>query len=232
MPRYNPHKTYRTTPKRSVEPLPKETIPDPAPVSHVPVLTENEEKDGFEIRFPAKPDESVLARFRANKDLPSAQRWHWHFRGHFWYAKRNPVTRAFAESIIGAPVAPAPLPAPGVPVVPAAPASQFAGGDPVPLNAEHASFPKSAWALEVQDGSTHLGYEEWVEAKVELAAEEAEAAEPAEPADHQPSTFQPSTNILPVAFTSKPAPVEQPVEAITESAVPDWRARFSWSARH
>jgi hypothetical protein len=230
MPRYNPLKT-RSAPKRP-DPPPNGSLPSPAPVSQVPVLTENEEKDGFEIRFPAKPDESVLARFRATKDLPSDQRWHWHFRGHFWYARRNPVTRALAESIIAAPVASAPPPAPEVPVVPAAPAYQFAGGDPVPLHAEHASFPKSAWALDVQDGSTHLGYEEWVATKVELAAEEAEAAEPAEPSDHQPSTLHPSTNILPVAFTPEPAPVEQPVEAITESAVPDWRARFSWSARH
>jgi hypothetical protein len=228
MPRYNPLKT-RSTPKRP-DPPPNGSLPSPAPVSQVPVLTENEEKDGFEIRFPAKPDESVLARFRAAKDLPSDQRWHWHFRGHFWYARRNNATRAFAQSILN-PGVPAAEPA-AAPVTPPAPALQFAGGDPVPLNAEHASFPKSAWALEVQDGSTRLGYAEWVEAKVALAAEEAEPAQPAEPSDHQPSTLQPSTNILPVAFTPEPAPVEQPVEAITESAVPDWRARFSWSARH
>ena len=238
MPRYNPLKSNKPPAPRRPDPLPKGKIPNPEPVSHVPTLNENEAKDGFEIRFPTKPDESVLARFRATKNLNSDQRWHWHFRKHFWYARRNYATRAFAESVVnpGAPVPSAicsvPSPAPEVPALAPVPAPQFAGGDPVPLHAEHKAFPRSDWALEVQDGSTRLSYEEWVEAKVALAAEEAEAAEPAEASNHQPSTLQPPTNVLPVAFTPEPAPGEQPVEAITESAVPDWRARFSWSARH
>ena len=224
MPRYNPHKAYRTTPKRAPDPLPKGTIPSPSPVSHVPVLTENEEKDGYELRFPTKPSDEVLAKFRATRDLQSDHRWHWHFRQHFWYAKRNAVTKAFAESIVGqgsspgvvvpdAAVAPIIAPAPVV----ATPSPKFAGGEIIPLSVEHKAFPKSDWVLEIQNGGTRLGYEDWVEARVTLAYEahaEPEVAEES-PVEHE--------NILTVAFSHQPA--EQPV-AVNQT---DWRSRFSWA---
>jgi hypothetical protein len=99
--RYNPLKP--SAPARPPKPvkLPKSTIPKPSPVSHVPVLTENEEKDGFELRFPTRPEEAILALFHDTKGLPKEQQWHWHRRGHFWYAKRNDVTRFFAQKILG-----------------------------------------------------------------------------------------------------------------------------------
>src|ERR1035441_3643010 len=97
MPRYNPHKAYRTTPKRHVEPAPKDTIPSPSPVSQVPVMTENQEKDGYELKFPGKPTEAVLALFHGTKALPAECRWHWHFKKKVWYAKRNEATREFAQ---------------------------------------------------------------------------------------------------------------------------------------
>jgi hypothetical protein len=89
--------------------LPTSTIPNPEPVSGLPTLTENDVKDGLELRFPTKPAEAVLEKFRQTKHLPLEHRWHWHFRGHFWYARRNEATRAFAAALIApeAPLSPA-----------------------------------------------------------------------------------------------------------------------------
>ena len=60
------------------------------------------------------------------------------------------------------------------------------------LSIEHESFPKSRWALEVQNGSTRLAYEEWVEHKIEAASDA--APEPAE----EPA---PPENVTQVVFT-------------------------------
>jgi len=142
------------------------TIPAPAPVSHAAILVENDALDGFEMRFPTKPSDACLARLRATHDLPTEQRWHWHFRKKFWYAKRNDVTRAFAASILAAPsaVAPAKAEAPE-PVEPVA--------DP---------FPVAHWAHAVQSGATSLAYPEWVEAMIAAADDAPEPSEDAHPA--------------------------------------------------
>jgi hypothetical protein len=100
MPRFNPLKSAKAGKTPRPESLPENEAPSPAPVANIPSLTENEDKDGFELRFAAKPSEAVLALFRATKNLPVEQRWHWHFRKHFWYARRNAATRQFAAQIL------------------------------------------------------------------------------------------------------------------------------------
>ena len=74
MPRFNPLKPT-TAVKRRPDPFPKGTIPNPEPVSHSPTLTENEEKDGFEIRFPTKPGaiNSLSASFGASQPANQVQ---------------------------------------------------------------------------------------------------------------------------------------------------------------
>ena len=115
MSRYNPLKPTKTAVKPRPERVPKGTIPNPEPFSGLPTLTENDLKDGLELRFPSKPTEAVLEQFRQPKHLPPEHRWHWHFRQHIWYARRNDVTRAFAAALIAAgarlsPTAAAPAP--------------------------------------------------------------------------------------------------------------------------
>ena len=91
--------------------------------------------------------------------------------------------------------------------------AQFAGGDPVPLQAEYTSS-QSDWAFEVpRNGDTRLGYAEWVESKIEAAtdARTRPILRPQTP-QHHPRRFRP-----------EPVP-SQPV-AVNES-VPDWRARL------
>jgi hypothetical protein len=57
-------------------------------------VTENEEKDGVEIRFASKPDPATLERIK------SAGGWKWSRFSKCWYAKRNPATLAFAQSFL------------------------------------------------------------------------------------------------------------------------------------
>jgi hypothetical protein len=199
-------------------------------------MTENQEKDGYELKFPGKPTEAVLALFHETKTLPGECRWHWHFKKKVWYAKRNEATREFAQLVISqssglaevVPVAAAvqaEAPEPAKQTASAPP--KFAGGgDPIPLNVEHSIFSRPMWALEVQDGSTRLGYEEWVEAKVTLAYEAAEPPEPEEVAAPVPE------NVILASFTPpEPVRTELSVTQKPEPAVPDWRNRFSWSRR-
>jgi hypothetical protein len=100
--RYNPLKPNKPAKPPRPQKLPKGTIPAPAPVVNTPTLTENEAKDGLEIRFPKPPSPEVLAMFRGTKSLPRDQEWHWHFRHKCWYARRNPATRAFAAAVLTA----------------------------------------------------------------------------------------------------------------------------------
>lgn len=58
-----------------------------------PTLSENDEHDGLELRFPGKPDEAVL------NELKNAG-WRWSKFSGCWYAKRNDNNRAFADKII------------------------------------------------------------------------------------------------------------------------------------
>ena len=109
MARSNPLKPQKPARRGAPEPLAKGVIPSPQPVSHTPVLTENERFDGFEIKFPAKPSPEVLALFHGTGELPRDHRWHWHRKCKHWYARRNEVTRAFANaSVAGEPIAPIP----------------------------------------------------------------------------------------------------------------------------
>ena len=211
-------------------------------------MTENQEKDGYELKFPAQPPEAILNLFRETKLLSAAQRWHWHHKLKFWYAKRNEATREFAQLVISQrsglgeviPVAAAvqaEAPEPAKQTASAPP--KFAGGgDPIPLNVEHSQFSKAEWALEVQNGGTRLSYEDWVEAKMDLAA--VEAVEPAEPFIAELAREQGvpveevaapvPENVILASFT--PPQVERteaPVTQKPEPAVPDWRARFSWA---
>jgi hypothetical protein len=108
MPRFNPLKPTKPARPQRPEPLPKGTIPSPELVSHAPFLSENEAKNGLELRFRTKPDDKVLAAFHGTQQLPPEHRWHWHRSGRYWYAKRNDVTCAFAAAIVGDPT-PAPV---------------------------------------------------------------------------------------------------------------------------
>ena len=63
-----------------------------APHSGITV-TENEEKDGVEIRFPGKPSEDVRSQLKENG-------FRWSRFSTAWYAKRNSKTLAFAYGIV------------------------------------------------------------------------------------------------------------------------------------
>jgi hypothetical protein len=99
MPRYNPLKPDQEAVKPKTDYLTKKTIPNPKPISTVPTLTENS-KGGFDIRFPTKPSPEILAAFHATQQLGRDFQWHWHWKQHVWYARRNDITRAFAALII------------------------------------------------------------------------------------------------------------------------------------
>jgi hypothetical protein len=107
MPRFDPLKIHTPLPQSDRRhrrfTLPVEPDPDPgdSPAPFIPpTVTENEEKDGFELRFPARPADATLERFRATRTLPREHRWHWHRIGEFWYAKRNPATRRFINDLL------------------------------------------------------------------------------------------------------------------------------------
>ncbi|MCE5309690.1 MAG: methyltransferase [Acidobacteriales bacterium] len=57
-------------------------------------LTENNEKDGLELRFPSKPDVLVLGSLKANG-------WRWSRFSSCWYHKRTDQARRFAELLAG-----------------------------------------------------------------------------------------------------------------------------------
>ncbi|HEX3800204.1 MAG TPA: hypothetical protein VH413_16030 [Verrucomicrobiae bacterium] len=111
MPRFNPLRPNAPVKPQRPQPLPKGDIPRPPVISHSPTLTENNAKDGLELRFPTRPDEPTLAAFHRTAELPAAHQWHWHRKLKYWYARRNDVTRKFAEQLIsGNPPGPAPVP--------------------------------------------------------------------------------------------------------------------------
>lgn len=68
--------------------------PTPATVTAVTV-TENEERQGIELRFPGKPPQNILDQLhdRANGN------WRYHRKGKFWYAKVSENTREFAQRL-------------------------------------------------------------------------------------------------------------------------------------
>ena len=62
-------------------------------------VTENDDKNGVEIRFPGKPDREVLDRLKANG-------FRWHRKLKFWYAKRTPERMELANGLTGLVVEP------------------------------------------------------------------------------------------------------------------------------
>ena len=57
-----------------------------------PVVTENEEKNGVEIRFPSKPAEETLTALKANG-------WRWSRFSGCWYKTRTAESKAFAAEL-------------------------------------------------------------------------------------------------------------------------------------
>lgn len=71
----------------------REATSTPAPVSSDGVtVTENEERNGVEIRFASKPAESVRSALKANG-------FRWSKFQSLWYARRSPQTLAFAHKL-------------------------------------------------------------------------------------------------------------------------------------
>lgn len=63
-----------------------------APATDAPTLTANPDKNGIEIRFPAKPAAEVLERLKANG-------WRWSRFSSCWYTKDTPAARHFAATL-------------------------------------------------------------------------------------------------------------------------------------
>ena len=59
-------------------------------------VSENEEKDGVEIRFPGKPPQAVI-------DSLKAHGWRWSRFGSCWWHKRTPDILTFAHGLQGSP---------------------------------------------------------------------------------------------------------------------------------
>lgn len=75
------------------------TVPAPARSVDGITVTENVEKNGVEIRFPSKPDASILDALKANG-------WRWSRFNSCWYQHATDANREFANQLAGnAPVA-------------------------------------------------------------------------------------------------------------------------------
>ncbi len=70
----------------------KQTAGTAKPTVAQKTVTENDEKNGIEVRFPARPADSVLTA------LKSAG-WRWSRFAACWYNRRSEANRAFAESL-------------------------------------------------------------------------------------------------------------------------------------
>jgi hypothetical protein len=179
--RFNPLKPNASTPKPSIKVLPKGTVPNPSPVGPAPILTENDDKDGLELRFPKRPGPAVLDFFHSTKDLPAEQRWHFHFKGKYWYARRNDATRKFAQMLIAH--ASEKAPEPTAPTAPPAPAIVPIPKDPL----------EAKWEEETGKGLTSMPFELWIEKYTEAKGDE--HPEPIE----EPASV-PVSNVIPVKF--------------------------------
>jgi hypothetical protein len=83
------------TPKAATVREPRETTTaEPVTVAGA-TMTENEEKNGVEIRFPGKPAAAVL-------DSLKAAGWRWSRFSGCWYNRRTPETLSFARAIANA----------------------------------------------------------------------------------------------------------------------------------
>ena len=83
--------TKPTKPETKKETAQKVTAPSLVGTDKVTVR-ENTEKAGVEIVFNGKPSEPILQALKANG-------FRWSFNGKFWYAKANPTTMQFAQSL-------------------------------------------------------------------------------------------------------------------------------------
>ena len=108
------------------------------PVEGVTV-TENNEKDGIEIRFPSKPTTAVL-------DSLMAAGWRWSRFSSCWYARRSDKARQFAESLSNT-------------ESPAQPNTQEAGNTPAPAPASSLAARFRTWANALQPKIDHAGRE-------------------------------------------------------------------------
>lgn len=61
-------------------------------------VTENEERQGIELRFPGKPAQNILDQLHDRTNGG----WRYHRKGKFWYAKASDNTRDFAHRLIAA----------------------------------------------------------------------------------------------------------------------------------
>lgn len=87
-------------PTRDIEPPPV-----PQPPGTKATVTENEAKNGVEVRFTGRPDDAVLGRLKAGG-------FKWSKGQRLWYATRKPATLALAKELAGekpAPAAEAPI---------------------------------------------------------------------------------------------------------------------------
>jgi hypothetical protein len=75
----------------------KVDVPDGAPSAPAvtqATVSENDAKDGIEIRFPSKPAPEVLSALKAAG-------WRWSRFSACWYAKRTERAKAFAQQLVG-----------------------------------------------------------------------------------------------------------------------------------
>lgn len=90
-------KGSKRKPEAAAKPTPSESKPvapavTPVTAVAVPTLTENEEKNGYEIRFPSKPSDAQRQRLvdEGWRFLPN--RW----TSPLWYRRRSEQSKAFA----------------------------------------------------------------------------------------------------------------------------------------
>lgn len=78
------------------EPAPAPVAPPVQPVADQGKvsLTENEAKDGYELRFPDKPALEIRQRLAGNG-------WRWSRFAKCWYHKRTPAARMVADALVG-----------------------------------------------------------------------------------------------------------------------------------
>ncbi|MFA4836136.1 MAG: hypothetical protein WC749_08730, partial [Dehalococcoidia bacterium] len=67
--------------------------PTESPATTTPTLTVNNERNGYEIRFPQKPADDILQRL---KDAG----WRWSKYSSCWYHRQTPANLAFATLLI------------------------------------------------------------------------------------------------------------------------------------
>jgi phospholipid N-methyltransferase len=108
------------------------------PVEGVTV-TENNEKDGIEIRFPSKPTTAML-------DSLKAAGWRWSRFSSCWYARRSDKVRQFAESLSHT-------------KSPTQPNTQEAGNTPAPSPTSSLAARFRIWADALRPKIDHAGRE-------------------------------------------------------------------------